>query len=416
MNKKAIFAFTTAVFAQTTCIYSSSIVASNVNSEVADLKNRVNALEQNKDQTWTPTASRCALGKVGAGLLFTAEWLYWKASEKGLTYAIKGEHNSQAGPIPQTILPKGRSHHPDFDHHSGYRLGAGWTMPHDHWDVYSTYTRYHMHDHDSVNIGAQDPDIVAGANTTDPVAVTTPGQYIYPFWIAKLFINNLPATVNSASARWKLHLDMVDAELGKQFSISKWLAFRPHVGIRAAWIDQKYRIHFIRLQDPFTPSSISNEWHLHMKNDFSGIGLRGGFDTKWCLRWGFSIFGNAAFSLIAGKFDTHFKQTAQGFDPTGVLDSDDLFKNKNHLNTNVMITDMELGLEWNRSFFKNRFQFGIWAGYEQHIFFEQNQFMNFQYDFTLTLPAPIVSEGPNYFIDGGNLTTSGFVGGIDIGF
>ena len=412
MKAKILLAITIGLISLSISGYSSMDGQSS--SDMETLKQRIDAIECANTRCCFPICAK----RVGCGFFVTGEVLYWKAAEKGLTYAIKGKHNSQTDPIAQTILPKGKSHHPDFDYHLGFRVGAGWVMPHDCWDIYAVYTRYHTHSHDSVSIGAQNPDIIANANSIIPSVVTTPGDYIYPFWIAKLFINNIPATVNSAKAHWQLHIDLIDGELGKVFFVSRYLSLRPHVGVRAARIDQKYHLDFIRLQDPFGPSNIAHEWDLHMRNEFRGLGLRGGLDTNWCLGCGFSIFGDIAFSLVAGDFHTSFKQEADGFDVDGNQTSSDFFRDTNRLDANTAIIDMELGFEWSHTFVCKcrQYKLAIWAGYEQHIFFEQNQFMNYQYDFTLELPAPLVSQGPNYFIDGGNLNTTGYVGGLKFSF
>jgi hypothetical protein len=39
-----------------------------------------------------------------------------------------------------------------------------------------------------------------------------------------------------------------------------------------------------------------------MKNNFWGVGLRGGLDTQWGLGKGFSIYGKLALSVLWGKF------------------------------------------------------------------------------------------------------------------
>lgn len=414
-GQKNIFAFTASILAYAINLHPIYSHTSDSESEIEVLQNRICALEQKIDENCGIRAFAYSPEKIGTGLFLTGEWLYWRASEKGLTYAIMGDHDNPLDPVPQQILSNGKSLHPDFKYHSGYRIGAGWVMPHDHWDIYCTYTRYHVLNRDSANIGAQAPDL---ANILIP---PPPGQYIAPFWIAKLFINNLPAPVNSANAAWKLHIDLIDALLGKEFCISKWFTLRPFFGMRTGWINQKYNLHFTRLQAPFEPSNIAHKWDLDMKNDFWGIGVKAGLDANWCMGYGFSIFGDAAISLLNGFFDTRFKQTAQGFDVDEILSSNDFFENKNNLHTNVLIADLGIGLEWSKSFCNDRFLFAIWGGYEQHIFFEQNQFMNYQYDFTLLQIIELLNSlasdpGPNYFIDGGNLTTSGFTGGIKLSF
>jgi hypothetical protein len=93
------------------------------------------------------------------------------------------------------------------------------------------------------------------------------------------------------------------------------------------------------------------------------------------------------------------------------------FKARNRIHTEACIAEYALGLRWDKSFWKDRFCFGIWGGYEQTIFFGQNQFMNPQYDFTvITTFKGGQNNGPNFFTDRGNLSAAGVTAGIQLGF
>lgn len=186
--------------------------------------------------------------------------------------------------------------------------------------------------------------------------------------------------------------------------------------MRIAWVNQQYDIRYVRLQAPFDPASVGNQWQLDMKNNFWGIGVKAALEANWYLGWGFNVFGEAGFALLSGNFDTKFEQAAQSFIVGS--SSNDFFDAKDNFHTNAPVADLGIGLEWNKLFCCDRFSFGAWIEYEHHIFFQQNQFMNFQYDFTLIqlLAGLLINEGPNFYTSNGNLTFDGLTVGVKFGF
>ena len=384
----------------------SQTLSANTAYEIKDLKERVAALEENRGKGESVPYAARPEAKNSVGLFMTVEPIYWKASEKGLTYAIKGDNNTLLG--IQIDLDHGKSKKPDFDWSWGVRLGLGYDFQRDGWDLYTSWTHLKTSDHSSASIAQSDPQ-------------AAPGEYLSPFWIAQLFPVNLPGLVNSASAHWKLNLELIDFELGREFFISKWLTLRPFIGGRVAWINQDYNLKFARNAStvaPIYPAGNTSQWWLNMDNDFWGIGIRLGLDTKWVLGKGFSVYGDGAFSILDGHFHNSFKQRAKGF---GVISANskipvsttDRFKNKNHVHSDIATIDLNLGLRWESTFANDKGFFALWTGYEQHVFFEQNQFMNYQYDFTLLAGA---IEGPSFYTNGSSLTTHGLVLGAEFGF
>ena len=157
----------------------------------------------------------CLPGKImierDVGLFFTSDVLFFKAREDNLNYAIDSKTNEH--------ISDGEAHHPHFEWNFGGRLGLGWNIPHDHWDLYLTWTYFR-----SSNSGhaSKKGDGVLFVTRSNPAAI--------PF----------RATVDSARAHWKLLVNLFDAELGREIGMSKWLQLRPFVGVRGAWIDQNF--------------------------------------------------------------------------------------------------------------------------------------------------------------------------------
>jgi hypothetical protein len=142
--------------------------------------------------------------------------------------------------------------------------------------------------------------------------------------------------------------------------------------LRTAWVNQKYNVDYSTLFD-VDSDVVLDSYSTDMKNDYWGIGVRGGLDTQWGLGAGFSIYGNAALSILYGFFDVH--DTESYVDAVGVAGT--LIAEKNSFRAGRAITDLQLGLRWDTNFSNERFHFGILAGWEHHMFFSQNQLMRF---------------------------------------
>ena len=105
-------------------------------------------------------------------------------------------------------------------------------------------------------------------------------------------------------------LNLVDIELGRNFWTSHYLAIRPHVGIRVAYLEQDYDIeHAGGNWGAINASSVTGySWgpqtalnnSVHLDNDFKGVGLRSGLDSTWNLGCGWALYGDFAASIVYG--------------------------------------------------------------------------------------------------------------------
>ena len=151
-------------------------------AQVRNLENRVSALEQRKGASGMINPSGRPEVKDGADVFVTADLLVWQAHENGLGYVVKAN-----GPN----LTKSHTREPHFNWDPGFRVGFGINTPHDGWDLYANWTYYHTKARSNVSNGTE-----------------------YPVFANPTYIGG--GTASSSNAKWKLNLNMLDVELGRE--------------------------------------------------------------------------------------------------------------------------------------------------------------------------------------------------------
>lgn len=298
---------------------------------------RLTAVErQVKTQTLYNASSRAEVVD-GYNLFLTGDLLYWKGEENGLTYALKSD-------VPNGNLLSGKTDFkdPDFEWDIGFRIGLGYNIPHDNWDLYANWTHFNTGAHGSVNAERDDQ--------------------LFPVWALPAGPLNTHA-ISRAKSFWKLSLNTLDVELGKEYYVGKSLSLRPHLDLRTAWIDQHFTVDYENPPNHF-------EDQVSMKNDYWGIGPRLGLNLQWWLSKSFSIEGGGAVSLVYGDFSIHQREEVKKAPDDGI-------HLRHHLHITRAMTDLGLFIAWDHMFFHNQFHLGVKLGWEQHIIFEQNQFFRF---------------------------------------
>ncbi|MBS0607662.1 MAG: hypothetical protein JSR57_11990, partial [Verrucomicrobia bacterium] len=274
----------------------------------------------------------------------TADYLLWKATEQNLNYAS----NILDSTSPNADVLKGRLFNVKFNCQSGFRVGLGYNLGHDQWDTTLEWTWFR--DHGSGTASSSDHGIFST--------------------IASPVFNEL-INAKKAKSDIELHLNLLDWELGREFYTGKHLTVRPFGGLRTGWVNQNWKTKY------FDPGSFQqvplNAFQVKLKQDFWGIGLRGGLDTEWHLISGLSIYGNGALSLLYGFFkDVRLENSfsnagAKGRNLYGV----------NSKRCEQAITELQLGLRWDQMFSHDRFHFRIQTGWEHMMFFDHNHLFVF---------------------------------------
>jgi hypothetical protein len=340
------------------------IVAAEENAndaKVQRLERRITSLEQKSQK---PTLNPWARPEIGGGfnLFATGDFLYWKANENGLAFA--DSVNGHKHTIEE----------PSFKWNPGFRIGLGHNMTHDDWDAYVSWTCFHD-------------------RATKNVDRPSNGELI-PSWIHPVLVPSGVTTVNSAKSHLRLHINLIDIELGREFYVSKFLDMRPFFGLRSSWVQQRYRVDYKGF--PTVPNF--SEFETIMKNYYWGLGVRGGLNTRWFLGADCSLYANAAISAAYGHFRVTHNEQAEN----AAGEETAFFRSLDRFSGLRAITDLALGFRWDTMFDEDRFHLALYAGWEQHVFFSQNQLMQY-----VDLNEPAL-----FFTNKGNLTLNGLtVGG-----
>ncbi len=314
-----------------------------LHADEASLDTRISTLEKNVNPSGRSEV------RQGTDLFLFGDLLYWTARVNGLNTAVV-----QSDPTVTSFKRLNDAHittlHGDWSW--GFRVGCGYNIGHDKWDLKLTYLRFTDHGHKHISTG-------------EGVAIyPTP---VMPF--APVFDeNNQYASAMTSS--WHLNLNQLDLDLGREFFVSSYLTLRPHGGIRSNWIQQSMR-NFYEVLNVFPSTDTS----VKAKDHWWGLGLAGGVDTQWSLGGGWSLFGNLAAAILYGFHpvtDTHVDSPTE--DPSNTT----LFAHvDNTYRISQPILDLQAGLAWDHLFFKDRFHLGLQLGWEQHVYFSQNRFSTF---------------------------------------
>ncbi|HML86145.1 MAG TPA: Lpg1974 family pore-forming outer membrane protein, partial [Bacteroidales bacterium] len=200
---------------------SSAIAFSTVLSSLAyaGLDDRLDILEKEMQEV----SARNPQGTLGAGFVtanpdvpgnwfVTFDLTYWHAKLGGTEYAysIQSWGVPDSGQNTPTFPLDGDVKEVDFDWDMGVKVGLGYKLPHDCWDLYAHYTWYQTEDSDSSFKAA-------------PSMLLSLGTFI-----------SFPAS--HAKSHMNVDYNNVELELGRSYAISSKVSLRPHFDIKSAWI------------------------------------------------------------------------------------------------------------------------------------------------------------------------------------
>ncbi len=299
-------------------------------------------------------------------IYFYADFLAMQAKQDGLEFALANS-SPLGSALTDGTLGAFSSDHRDWKYNYGARFGVGFYTDHDAWQLDVDWTWFNIRDYKKF-----------GASTGD--------GYLLPLW-------EPPSTSDDvfgsrSSALWKCNYNIIDGRLGKPYYISRYLVLNPHFGLRGGWINQHFSVDYSGATTP----DFSNRAIHHGRNDFWGIGLRTGLCADWLIGHGVSIFGNAAGSLLFGKFKIN-----QSLAIPDHLDSSFNLSDRHYMN--VPNGEIAMGVAWGQRFSEDKYYLSLKAGYEFHVWFDQ---MNMRRFFKRT------SSFSNDVVSRGNLTLNGF--------
>lgn len=300
----------------------------------------------------------------------TIAGFYWNTHQDGMEYAIEDhvtnprvndtiidEFTADPNILALNNLVDAEFQTPGFEWDWGFKLGLGYCTTCDGWDLGILWTWYRGRANDHIETEFDD-------NFT-----------LLPLWSAFAPAQGSVLYATDIETHWQLKLNIVDLELGRNFWTSRYLAIRPFMGIRIAYVDQTYEIlnkggswserTAIPLQVP-----LNNR--VYMTNNYKGAGMRAGLNSTWHVGCGWALYGNWAASIIYGRFSESYDETNRQADfvhgKFKIAAFDYSFR------ASRAILDLEIGVKYATMFCDCQYGFSIALGWENHMFFDQNQF------------------------------------------
>ena len=351
-------------------------------------------------------AARCMLC-CNKGWIVDVEALVWRANMDNLWPTIQSTATTSPliGSASNFASSKFNHLQPKWD--GGFRLGVGYDMAHDSWDILATWTYFHNHAHQYEDI--------------DTFAF--PVQTLTTLWSA---FNDTDGsltedTAASVHAHWKLNLNMIDLELGRKMFVGQWLSIRPNVGLRGALIKQHYSMEYYPGTNvaanagivPLTTRFDNQIEIVNMHNNFGGVGVKAGLNTQWNFGCGWSLYGDSAFAIVYGAFDVD--QHEQNGPEFTTNPNNTVLGIRDNFHASRGILDLALGFRWEHPFCDSNSCMAVSLGWEHHMFFDQIAMKRF-----VTLndgsAGQTTTGGTVFFNDGGNLSTQGVTLGVRFDF
>ncbi len=296
----------------------------------------------------------------------TAEVLDWKVYENGLSYAFCSSGST-------TFVLEGKTKKPHFKRDFGYRLGIGTTLPREGWEIFAQGTHFHSYTHS--------------------YAYASDTAVFFPTFV-NAAANTNSGYVDYAESHWRLHFGQIDAIIRRKFSFKGGLFVRPALGGRWIIARQKYDI-------TYSGGTLfpGGEDHVYMTNKFWGMGPLAGVDGAWTFWKGLGLYGNSSIALLLGHFRIHECEDAT-LAPIDRLNLHDRYKLVR------AVIDVALGAHWEYCFSGAFTKLELWLGWENHLYFGQNQLVRF-------LDSGVAGA---YVSNQGDLSFSGWVLGAGFTF
>jgi hypothetical protein len=335
--------------------------------------------EQNINEEWQ---GKTAAHLYSGGWNVSADFIYWRADEDNLEYVADMHLATDETRYHSKVKQ------PSIKWSPGFRLGIGYTFEkQDGWDLRLQWTRFETHQtgHEKIDQTLEDGNF----------------HLLQPWWNPS-FVGEL---ATQASVDWKLHYNVIDLELGRDYFISRKITLRPYFGLRGAIINQQYdagyeAIFFFRDPSEFIiPTSVKAE------NNFRGIGARAGGDFLWHFTKQWSVTGKCSGSLSYGKFDidgtmhhpVRINQQTRTF-------TSQVAKLQQELSKVIPNVEVGIGLMWETYFNQNRNHIALSIGYEFSEWFSQNQLTEVD---EFDNPNKGIVSGPTYNHFNGDLGLQG---------
>lgn len=320
------------------------------------------------------TAPAC---KTPAGIRVSDAWdffawgtfTYWNPSQDNMELGIISDASNSL------YWVNGNMVNLHYEYKPGFKIGLGVNLDRDYWDLLAEYTWFR---------GDQTKHI-----SLDP----TGNKGFLPRWA---FPSLFSPEYFGGKEKWRLHMDLLDFVLSRDYCVTNSIDFCTLFGVRAAWIRQNLSAYY--LNETTGLWAVKNVQVTSNSNSWA-VGPKVALHTNWLLGKGCRIYGNGAGDLLFTRY-THLRFHQQGTTSTGAVGTGFLLSvREKDVNCMRGHLELEFGLGWGTYFSHHHSHVDLSAGYGFQVFFDQNMFRIFLDD--QSCATSLVATG-NLYVHGLN--------------
>jgi hypothetical protein len=289
--------------------------------------------------------------------------LYLQPKEKGfeLAYTTFSNSNSNAARVIQM----------DFDYKIGFRSAIGFSSLNDNLEAKFEYTFLHT---------SQYKSFLRPSNASGMQPILRP--------------SNLPIAANTTkvAGKFKIGFDLLEFLLCKKYYIGQKLISSPIIGIKSAFIDQRFS-YFVTSNENNPNITAAN----HMKLKSWLIGPKIGAHFKYLLFDNINVFSTPCYALTFQRFENINVKEFSEDDPANIINN----KFSDNVDQITNIFDFDFGLNYSCFFSQNSYHFDFSLSYLFMYYFNQNMIRNLSSRMdeeirTSTKPGDLIISGLNF--------------------
>ncbi len=267
----------------------------------------------------------------------SGDWLFWKIQQDNLHF-----DSLEIGESIGSEVFTGHTARPKYKYDSGFRINLGYELPGQQWDLTASYTYLPTSAQSDAFIF---PLFGSQVSSSQKVGLDTSKKQT-------LFDQASPNPTQSLSfaGKWLTHISNIDLDIARSITFGEWFTLRPHMGLRACWIDQKYHLRIEDIQ-------------VRLHEQFEGIGAEGGMWMGWNWNCGLSLLGHLGGSILYSN--SCLKERADVIPFLTVTGKDRIWDA-------TPTFDSFIGLQYETTLYC--FALEACIGWEQHILFDVNHF------------------------------------------
>lgn len=289
--------------------------------------------------------------------------LFWRAKQDGLADVIKLTTQQASESLLSSIYGEVSSPNPSLQR--GFFVGLCYTVPHDDWDLFLRWTRFRATDENCY----EGKRICNRLATTDcahaqilPLFSPFEASFVFPF---------------CENSNYRLRLDLLQLEQGRDFYVGRELTFRPFIGLLGGIFDQTLELTVASDLNLCFPCNLFGSvcTQTELQNRFRGFGPRGGVATRYLVGKGVSFLGICALSLMYGHYNikAHSCSSICYENPySSPLSECTPSQLKDSYFTSKGVADLSIGLEWKQTYMEESWGLGLQVLWDQWLFFNQN--------------------------------------------